>query len=202
MRAARRAIATALFGAVAIMAFRAMVTPGAGALDYLTGALTFATAVYGWFTSEMVAEMQAAREADVAPILVPYVKIVDQEKNQGWWGIKNVGRGPALGVNVTLSYGEEYGSYRFTLESTVLGPGEEVFAHRKFHADLWRGRTFSLKGTCQDVHRMTHAVDVSVSANAGWTPTVNRDNPVDEFGQPVPRRTQATEEEAYWKMPK
>jgi len=102
----RRAVATALFGIVAIMALKALLAHGASAAEYLTGALAFATAVYGWFTSETVTELQMAREATIAPILIPFVKILDRWNNQGSWGVKNIGLGPALEVNVSLSYGK------------------------------------------------------------------------------------------------
>jgi len=120
----RRVVATILFGIVGIMALKAMLAPGAGPIEYLTASLAFATAVYGWFTSETVAEMQAARVAASRPVLVPVVEEVPPWNGLVRYGVRNVGSGPAIAVDVTLGYLE---ALRFRLRTPAIEPGEIRF---------------------------------------------------------------------------
>lgn len=196
----RRAIATALFGAIAIVAFKVLVTPGLDPEKYLTAALALATAVSGWFVVETVLEMRETREAAYRPVLIPFARVTDHDQNTGVLGVKNAGLGPAMEVNVAMRYGEDYGSYVFTLETTLLAAGEErpirvgsIQFDKKFHPDLWEGRTFRLKGTCKDVRGAVHRVSSSVKANEGWSAEADRSKPVDEHGRPLPPLREPTD---------
>jgi len=98
----RRALSLVLFGAVAIMSFKALFTRGLSATEYLTAALAFATAVYGWFVSETVIEMQLARSAQLLPRIVPTLHIHGLE-GRGWPRLLNVGPGTAFDLELQLS---------------------------------------------------------------------------------------------------
>lgn len=68
-----------------------------------------------------VEEMRRAREAEIRPILVPFAEATELIAHQMIWGVKNVGKGPALRIDVRLGYG---GRWWRRLRAPVIMPGE------------------------------------------------------------------------------
>lgn len=170
----RRLVATILFGIVAIVGVKVLFTPGLDGVLYLTAALAFATAVYGWFTSEVVTEMQVARVAASRPVLVPVVEEVPPWNGMVRYGVRNVGSGPAIAIDVILGYRE---TLRFRLRTPAIAPGETRFVRTsegrgqdlilpgdKAPADA----QLVLQGSCRDLAGRLHSVRESVPFVDAW----------------------------------
>jgi hypothetical protein len=91
---------------------------------FLAAALLVVTWRYTRHTRRMVDEMAESRKASVRPVLVPMMEFssVFGDRGQGHWGVKNVGFGPALDVDVSVSY--EPGETGFRLKRAVIERGD------------------------------------------------------------------------------
>lgn len=115
---------------------------------------------------EAVEEMRRARAASIRPRLVPFAERVDPRQRQMRWGVKNVGVGPALSVDVRLRWWERMPR---RLRCTLIEPGEVRLVKvcgDDLHPDLIDPENFVeeelvliLVGTCKDVADEVHAVD-------------------------------------------
>jgi hypothetical protein len=80
---------------------------------------------YTDLTKRMVEEMQESRRTVVRPMLVPvFQDLAGADKYfqgiQLYWGVENIGTGPAVNVDVTL----RYGSSTKRLQRHLIRPGE------------------------------------------------------------------------------
>jgi hypothetical protein len=166
----RRAVAAVLFGIVAIMAVKSLLDPHA---DHLTAALVFATAVSGWFVAETVVSMEVARRATFRPVLVPHVQAAPGHAGAVLWGVRNVGQGPALDVNVTLAWAE---GLVFELRRPVLAAGDSSFVtdpqrnepSLAFEPLRQTHPVLSLTGSCRDVAGTHHEVNLTAPFADEW----------------------------------
>jgi len=100
--------------------------------------------------------------------------VIDPRQPQVHFGIKNVGRGPALAVDIILRWTEVM---RFRLRCPLLEPGAVRLVKvimNDIHPDVINPATIEegerrliLTGICEDVANVEHAVNT-------WTPLVDR----------------------------
>jgi len=165
-------------------------------LAVLTGLLVLITAFYAWQTRKMVGEMEATRvaqaaavdemrrtrEASIRPVLVPHTELLDPRQPQVFFGIKNVGRGPAIAVDVVLRWVE---LMRFRLRCPVLEPGEVRLVKvgtygtdpDPINPETHEAgeRTLRLTGRCEDVAGVVHAVDSRAPLFDQWENNISEE---------------------------
>lgn len=134
----------------------------------LTGALVIITAYYAYQTRVMVGEMREARLAALRPRLVPVVEY--DSVRRGTVYVENIGAGPALNVEIVLTF--EPNGTSFTLSRYLLRSGDRRFwnpAHagdqestpQEYHPDaqLPHHTNVHLTGWCDDLRGRRHEVN-------------------------------------------
>ncbi|MEK7316642.1 MAG: hypothetical protein AAB011_10695 [Candidatus Eisenbacteria bacterium] len=122
---------------------------------------------------EAVEEMRRAREAEIQPVLVPYVRATDLLAGQLKWGVRNVGRGPALRIDVRVRLGRKWD---WQLQASALMPGEVRFVRRAgdfgdnvTYSDLQK-HPLQLTGSYFDSAGTEIRAEGAVPFGDGWTP--------------------------------
>jgi hypothetical protein len=143
------------------------------ALVVATVLLFLVTAYYAKQTRDMVGEMRSARKTTVRPKVVPAYEYYGG--GVGFPRVVNVGAGPALDVEVTISF-EPGGANKRRWRTPILMPGEFREFTPKGLGPEWSDiptltKTFAsleLRGVCVDALGDTHPIDESFDLREWW----------------------------------
>ena len=131
--------------------------------------------------ADAVEEMRHTREAEVRPVLVPHAALREPGQPLVHFGVKNVGRGPALSVDVIIRWTE---LQRFRLRCPVLEPGEvRIVKYSGWPSGVTQDpalipeaeRTLRLTGKCLDVGGATHPVDTRAPFFDHWEDNISEE---------------------------
>jgi hypothetical protein len=167
---------------VSLNAFAVVATAAA------TLVLAIVTCVYAKHTSVMadatrassatqertLEEMRAARRASYRPLLVPHVEAPPNALGGALWGVRNVGTGPALDVDIALGWSR---ALVFALRRPVIAVGETRFVTNRERNEepnlafepLRQGHpTLLLAGTYRDIEGTAHTANVTAPFRDEW----------------------------------
>jgi hypothetical protein len=133
------------------------------AVAWATLLLAVFTATLAWYTSRLARSATAAQRAEWRPVLIPASEAVD-ESVLGELGIevRNVGRGPALGVNGQLRIAGPSGAVIPGQPSTCL-PGETLQLRFGVTGDHRGGLVRRFEVTYYDIGERWHTTDLAAS---------------------------------------
>jgi hypothetical protein len=135
--------------------------------------LVLVTAYYAWQTRQMAKEMRSARLLSLLPKLVLDIKMIGP--TYGDVLVRNVGPGPAIDADLTLTFEESEAGEREEREwlAHVIAPGED---HEFLPAQgigsmdelVAKHPTIALTGTIRDALNQTHSVDERIDLAEAW----------------------------------
>jgi hypothetical protein len=152
-----------------------LIVPDLSPTEWLTLALVVITAYYAWQNRRMANEMRTARAVAVLPKVVPSIKIAAPDI--AWIRVSNVGPGPALEVNASITL--EPGGWKVEWLAHVVAPAEtHDFIPKRpgpGSTDIIRltalTEEFShvrLQGSCRDGLGGAHRIDERIEIREWW----------------------------------